>query len=50
MNLMCKIRVLMTLLLVLMMLAVTVATLDQLDLSTLDARIMTSKGHFSIET
>jgi [protein-PII] uridylyltransferase len=30
--------------------AVTVATLDQLDLSTLDARIMTSKGHFSIET
>ncbi len=30
--------------------AVTVATLDQLNLSTLDARIMTSKGHFSIET
>ena len=30
--------------------AVTVATLDQLDLSTLDARIMTSTGHFSIET
>ncbi len=30
--------------------AVTVAALDQLDLSTLDARIMTSKGHFSIET
>ena len=30
--------------------AVTVATLDQLNLSTLDARIMTSSGHFSIET
>ncbi|WBE26549.1 [protein-PII] uridylyltransferase [Denitrificimonas caeni] len=30
--------------------AVTVTTLDQLNLSTLDARIMTSKGHFSIET
>jgi len=30
--------------------AVTVTTLDQLDLSTLDARIMTSKGQFSIET
>ncbi|HHX35087.1 MAG TPA: [protein-PII] uridylyltransferase [Gammaproteobacteria bacterium] len=30
--------------------AVTVASLDQLNLSTLDARIMTSKGHFSIET
>ena len=30
--------------------AVTVATLDQLNLSTLDARIMTSSGHFNIET
>ncbi len=30
--------------------AVTVTTLDQLNLSTLDARIMTSKGHFSIES
>ena len=30
--------------------AVTVATLDQLNLSTLDARIMTSTGQFGIET
>lgn len=30
--------------------ATTVATLDQLNLSTVDARIMTSKGGFSIET
>ena len=30
--------------------AVTVNTLDQLNLSTLDARIMTSKGQFSIES